>query len=82
MKKSEITTGKTYTDKKGNVRRVIAEGVDYILYPGQKETDNLCYRLIAKARGPGIIGWEYNSTRASFAAWAKAEIKQAQEGRT
>jgi hypothetical protein len=71
MKKSEIEVGKFYSDRKGGVRLVIATGPEYVLYPGQAETDNLRYRLIKKKKGPHTIGSELNSTRISFATWAK-----------
>ena len=72
MKKDDIKTGVCYTDGKGAVRLVVAEGPEYVLYPGQTTTDNVRYRLLAKKRGPNVVGKEYNSTRASFAAWAKS----------
>lgn len=71
MKKSEIQAGQSYTDGKGNVRKVIAEGPENVLYDGQMETDNIRYCILAKKRGPYRIGSEHNSTRSSFAAWAK-----------
>jgi hypothetical protein len=74
MKKSDIKVGKKYTDNKGSVREVIAEGPEYVLYHHQAERDNLRYRLITKRRGPHMTGTEHNSTRASFAAWAKSEV--------
>lgn len=72
MKKDEIKVGAKYTDNKGNVREVIAAGAEYVLYQGQAETDNVRYRIVSKKRGPLRIGSENNSTRASFASWAKA----------
>jgi len=76
MKKSEIEVGKYYSDKKGGVRLVIAVGRKYVLYPGQAETDNLRYRLIEKKKGPYPVGSECNSTRTSFAAWAKEIVSR------
>lgn len=77
MKKSEIEAGATYTDGKGSVRKVLATGSQFVLYPGQACTDNLRYRLLAKVRGPFEVGQEYNSTRASFASWAKFRVQNA-----
>lgn len=72
MQKHLIHVGTAYTDGKGNVRLVVAAGPEYVLYPSQMERDNLRYRVVAKKRGPHPIGAQRNSTRGSFAAWAKA----------
>jgi hypothetical protein len=71
MKRSEIKVGVAYTDGKGSIREVIAEGPQYTLYNSQEETDNLRYLLVCKKRGPLTAGQEYNCTRAAFANWAK-----------
>lgn len=71
MKTSEITQGKAYTDGKGNVRLVVATGSDHTLHSGQLDCDTVRYRLVAKKRGPNVVGSEYNSTRKAFASWAK-----------
>lgn len=73
MKKSEIILGGKYQNNAGTIREVLAVGPEHVLYQGQAETDNLRYRVTAKGRhfnGPV----EGNSTRASFAAWAKAKV--------
>jgi hypothetical protein len=74
MKKSEIEVGGTYTDGRGSTRLVIGDGPEYVLYSTQACTDNLRYRLLSKKRGPLLVGGEYNSTRSSFAAWAKERV--------
>lgn len=74
MKKANIKVGGVYTDGKGGVRQVVAQGAQYVLYPTQVDQDNLRYRVVAKKRGPLRVGEECNSTRASFAAWAVAEV--------
>jgi hypothetical protein len=74
MRKQQIQMGKKYTDGKGNVREVIAVGAKYTLYPSQMESDNLRYRVLKKWKGPNMVGDERNSTRASFASWAKGEV--------
>jgi hypothetical protein len=74
MKKSLIIKGKTYTDGKGSIRKVIDIGPQYVLYRGQQCDDNLVYRLLRKIKGPNVVGNDYNSTRASFAAWANEEL--------
>lgn len=71
MKKKDIVLNGVYTDGKGNVRKVIAIGAEYTLYNGQYENDNLRYLIISKKRGPFMVGGKYNSTKASFASWAK-----------
>lgn len=73
MKKSEIELGKTYTDKKGGVRRIVGVG-PYVLYDGQTDTNCVRYRIMAKKLGPYSVGSEKNCTLISFAAWAKEEI--------
>lgn len=74
MRKYQIRIGRRYTDGKGNVREVVGVGPQFTLYNGQAETDNLRYRLVRKVRGPFTVGAERNSTRASFAAWAKGDV--------
>lgn len=73
MKKSAIVLGAQYANNAGTVREVVGVGPEFVLYEGQAETDNLRYRVIQKGKhftGPT----EGNSTRASFATWAKKRI--------
>jgi len=74
MKKSEIRTGKIYTNRKGGVREVLDLGPQYVLYSAQREKNNLQYKVLAKQGGPHKLGSVCNSTVASFASWAQAEI--------
>ena len=74
MKKNAIVKGGKYTDNKGAVREVLAVGPEYIAYGGQVGTDNLQYKLLAKKQGPHMVGSIRNSTRISFASWAKAKV--------
>lgn len=74
MKKSEIVVGGSYTDGKGSVRLILAEGPEYALIGSQMEQDNVRYRLMAKTRGPFMCGSEHNCTRTSFAEWAKERV--------
>lgn len=75
MRKSEIIVGKTYGNGKGRARKVIAEGVEYVLYDGQGETDNLRYEIIHDgSKKNRTAGEQGNITRTSFATWAKEEI--------
>jgi len=75
MSKNQIRLGCKYTDGKGNVRQVIAVVPQYTLYPTQQKDDNLRYKVLKKFKGPNLVGDERNSTRASFAAWAKSEVE-------
>lgn len=74
MKKTDIKVGNWYTDDKGGIREVIAEGPQFVLYSGQRETDNVQYKVIAKTHGPHMVGDICNCTRVSFASWAKRII--------
>ena len=74
MRRQQIQLDRSYTDGKGNVRLVIGVGEQYKLYPSQQDCDNLRYRVVKKWRGPHMVGDEHNSTRASFAKWAKGEV--------
>jgi hypothetical protein len=73
VKKTAICKNHQYTDGKGNIRIVIAEGSQYMLYPGQSETDNIRYRVQMRGKRGLSVGTEGNQTRASFAQWAKKE---------
>jgi hypothetical protein len=81
MKRDLIIPGKSYTDGKGGVRRVVDIGPQYKLYERQIATDCLRFKVVAKKRGPLILGSEYNCTRLSFAAWAKEEVSDIKEGK-
>ncbi|CAB3754241.1 hypothetical protein [Paraburkholderia humisilvae] len=82
MKQQDIKIGYVYTDGKAGLRRVTAAGPEYKLYDGQEETDCLQYEIVASAvagsiveRGRSAAGKPLaNSTRQSFAAWAKAAV--------
>jgi hypothetical protein len=76
MRKEDVIVGKTYTDGKGNVRKVLAAGPEFVLYPTQIEKDNLRYQITAKKSGPYRFGDLRNSTRVSFANWAKEEVEE------
>jgi len=79
VRKADIRVGERYTDGKGNAREVISEGPEFTLYRGQAEKDNLRYRVVAKRLGPLTVGEERNSTRASFASWARDRVRRWQE---
>ncbi|MBM5458643.1 hypothetical protein H8F21_13820 [Pseudomonas sp. P66] len=73
MKKADIAVGRFYTDGKGGLREVLAEGPQYKLYQGVADEDCLRYKSYVSAGGLEA-GSENNSTRVSFASWAKVEI--------
>ena len=75
MRKSDIRVGQTYTDGKGNVRKVLAEGPQFVLWPSQTDTDAVQYRVVAKKLGPWQVGHVRNVTRLGFATWAKEEVR-------
>lgn len=75
MKKADIVAGKTYSNGKTGrfygERKVLELGPQFKLYGSQTETDCLRYVQI---KGPTARSAQ-NSTRASFAAWAKAVVE-------
>jgi len=73
MKKQDIGVGRFYSDGKGGLREVIAEGPEYKLYESVADGDCLRYKSYVSSGGIPA-GTENNSTRTSFAAWAKFEI--------
>lgn len=76
MRKSEITLGGVYSNGKGRVRKVVAEGAEYVLYDSQEETDNLRYEIIHDgSKSNRTAGQQGNITRSSFASWAKEKVE-------
>ncbi|WP_442637776.1 hypothetical protein [Rossellomorea marisflavi] len=76
MRKSEITLGGVYSNGKGRVRKVVAEGAEYVLYDSQEETDNLRYEIIHDgSKNNRTAGQQGNITRSSFASWAKDKVE-------
>lgn len=74
MRKQDIKLGHSYTDGKGNVRRVIDEGPHCRLYKTVENEDGIRYRVTRKGkRSPRKVGDAVNNTRASLAAWARYE---------
>jgi len=75
MKKNEIVVGGTYSNGKGRIRKVVAEGPEYKLYDSQRTTDYIRYEIIhdgtKKNRRAGQQG---NMTRQTFARWAGEKI--------
>ena len=68
MHKKLIKKGHSYSDRKGNVRLVVAE------YENEFE-DTVEYKVTAKRSGPYLLGSKNNCTRTAFARWAKEEAK-------
>lgn len=76
MRKSEITLGGVYSNGKGRIRKVVAEGAEYVLYDSQEETDNLRYEIINDgSKNNRTAGQQANITRSSFASWAKEKVE-------
>ena len=75
MKQSDIKIGHSYTDGKGNVRKVIGRPFMFNSY-------YLRFRIIATAvnRKRNVnyetINYEWDITLASFARWAKSEVTE------
>jgi len=74
MKQQDIAINRKYTDNKGNVREVTGVGSQFKLYGSQSNCDCVQYRVVEKKKGPHMVGELRNSTRISFASWAKAEV--------
>ena len=75
MKTAEIKLEKYYTDGKGNVRLVSAEGPKFKLFTHQSDSD--CVQFIVTAKGAKSklpVGKVGKMTRNSFAQWAKEEF--------
>lgn len=73
VKKTDIGVGRFYTDGKAGLREVLAEGPQFKLYEAVADED--CLRYKPHVSSGGIpAGTESNTTRVSFAAWAKSEV--------
>ena len=71
MKKSEITVGGIYTNGRGRIRKVVAEGAEYALWDFM-DKDFIRYETIHDGtRMNKTKGELHNCSRASFASWAK-----------
>lgn len=72
MKKSDIQIGKTYSNGRGRIRKVIDFGPQYKLYGGQESEDCLLYEIVSDgSKNNRLVGKRYPMTLASFASWAK-----------
>lgn len=75
MKKSEITIGKSYSNGKGRVRKVIDIGSQYKFYDSQESTENMRYEIVQDgSKNNRTAGQQGNMTLASFASWAKEQL--------
>lgn len=75
MKKSEIAVGKSYSNGKGRIRKVIDIGPQYKFYDQQECDENLRYEIVQDgSKSNRTAGEQANMTVASFAAWAKLEV--------
>ena len=75
MKKSEIMVGRIYTNGKGAYRKVLSAGSNFPLFSGQFDHDTLRYAQVIERKAGLIRGDNSNITRASFASWAKSELR-------
>lgn len=76
MKTSQILINRYYTNGNGQIRKVVAEGSDYASHTGQFDHDCVRYEVV---EGPQK-GRQGNTTRRSFARWAKSECGVGNEG--
>jgi hypothetical protein len=82
MKTSQILVGSRYTNGKGLVCEVIAEGPEHIskqmiaLLGNNAETDRIRYRVVASTKEfrTQPIGHEGTCARRAFSIWAKAKV--------
>lgn len=73
MRRNDIKVGHKYTNGKGAIREVIAEGPEFKVFPSQEDCDCIQYLQLEQNRGPNRIGGKYNITRQRFANWAVRE---------
>lgn len=72
MKRSEIKIGKSYSNGRGRVRKVVDIGPQYKLYDGQETDECLCYEIVKDGSKKNLTtGKRCNMTISSFASWAK-----------
>lgn len=75
MRKSEIAIGKSYSNGKGRIRKVVDIGPQYKLYGGQKTDECLCYEIVNDGSKKNLTaGKRCNMTVGTFASWAKEVI--------
>lgn len=75
MKKSEIRIGKSYSNGRGRVRKVVGVGPEYALYTGQLDGECLCYEIVQDGSKKNLAaGKRCNMTVSAFASWAKEEV--------
>jgi len=74
MKKSEIVLGHTYTNGKGRIRKVIAEGAEYRCSDFALDYDCIRYEVVDDGTKKNrTAGQQFNMTRRAFAQWAKTD---------
>ena len=75
MKTREIVVGGVYSNGKGRVRKVIAEGDFRWNAASLYDPDYVRYEIIADGRKVGSeVGKKIDMTRNGFAKWAKERI--------
>lgn len=76
MKKSDIKIGRSYSNGKGKIRRVVDIGPQYKLYDLQECCENLRYEIVSDGtKNNRAAGEQHNMTIAAFASWCREEIK-------
>lgn len=77
MKKSDIGIGKSYSNGRGRIRKVIDFGPQYKLYEAQESEDCLLYEIVNDgSKSNRLVGKRYPMTLASFALWAKTLVNE------
>lgn len=75
MRKDQITVGKSYSNGKGRIRKVVDIGPQYKLYDEQESTECLRYEIIDDgSKKNRTAGQQGNMTISGFASWAKEMI--------
>lgn len=76
MKRNEIKIGKSYSNGRGRVRKVVGVGPQYKLYSGQADGECLCYEIVQDGSKKNLTaGEQHNMTISSFASWAKFMVE-------
>jgi len=75
--KRDVLPGKIFTDCRGNIRKVVAIGPQYVTRPGQADDDCCQYvALQASYKSSAKTAHLYNTTRLTMSIWAKQEVSQ------
>ena len=76
MRKSEIEIGKSYSNGKGRIRKVVAFGPEFKLYEGQECQENMQYEIVKDGtKANRTAGKKGVMTLASFASGVKEAVE-------